>query len=186
MVNSDMVLSKTKNGCTNCEEWVSIEEGLWGTWQTKVSLSAGKYACGWKYSIPGDPDKVGIDYLQFRECDLTVSPTPADVGSAPSFAGTVVPFNCDSGKYIRGIQVEFLPYQGSNIDDKAITNIRALCFGRSENTSPSENGCQYDNWRNEVLFGRKYICGYQLRIHTGSTTDNTGLNGIRVKLCGVY
>jgi hypothetical protein len=188
VTNMDMVLSTTKNGCKNCEEWVSIEEGLWGTWQAKISLSEGKYACGWKYKkpTPAGSDLVGIDNLKFRECDLSATPSPVDDSSAAITETTITTTDCPTGKYIRGIQVEFLPYQGLSTDDQAITNLKLICFGRTENSVPSEDGCQYDNWRNEVLFGRKYICGYQLRTHSGSTSDNTGLNGIRVKLCAVY
>ena len=185
VTNVDHVLQTSKAGCTNCEEWVTIEEGLWGTWQSRVPLSPGKYACGWRTSKPSGGDKLGIDYIQFRECDLTASPTPANVGSDPSFGVAATIADCPPGKYIRGIQVEFLPYQGPATDDEAIVGLRMMCFGRKETSAPSEDGCQYDNWRNEVLFGRKYICGYQVRTHT-TGSDKTGLNGLRVKLCAVY
>eukprot|EP01061_Rhynchopus_euleeides_P027209 TRINITY_DN442_c2_g1_i1.p1 TRINITY_DN442_c2_g1~~TRINITY_DN442_c2_g1_i1.p1 ORF type:complete len:591 (+),score=112.07 TRINITY_DN442_c2_g1_i1:40-1812(+) len=170
-------------------DWLTVHRGSWGDWGSQITHS--RRICGAQVRTHSqDPsilkDSAGITALKLKFCREGSSPVWNTIGDA-GFGEWWKAVEFDSVVY--GATVKYAPVRGTHGDDLAITELIFKTYPSGPDTTDIKT--HHDTFvvadqLEETRYLRQpddyYFCGAQGRVEE-SNSDNTGLNGLRFKIC---
>jgi hypothetical protein len=167
-----------------------LNQGEWGSWGSDYKCPQGTYINGARVKIEEWDEKVDMSAMNGIEI-FCKNPQINDskitsIEVVPSKWGSWGQLVTKDRYYVCGGQVRF--HNRSDGDDTALNGVRfKFCEFKIPDGFASIIDGSWGTWTQEVVAPSEYLaCGLKLRMDPYTlNSDNTGLNGIKVKFCNI-